>query len=220
MADTKISALTELTSPDTGGGDRMPIVDDPTGTPVTKYITTRNLFKSTLTKDKWIYAHEFVTTPTKPAALNTATYSATGNVAVKTADFDDGVGVTFETTGFWWHPPETWDAGTVSFAVVWTNAGGAAAETIDFDLAGYSYADNDALDLASGTAQNATDIWNAQNDVHISAFSSAITLGGTPAQGQPNYFVLTRDTATDTLTGDCQVIAVILRYGTTDQGTA
>jgi hypothetical protein len=149
--------------------------------------------------------------------LNTATYSGTGNVAVKTADFDT---TTAENIGFWWHPPETWDGGTVTFALVWTNASGLAAETIDFDLAGVSYADNDALDLAVGTPQNVTDIFNAQSDNHITSFSSAITLAGPPVDEQPNYFLLTRDTASDNLTGDCQVIAVILRYGTTDQATA
>lgn len=41
MADTKISALTELTTPDPN--DLLVIVDDPSGTPVTKKITATNL---------------------------------------------------------------------------------------------------------------------------------------------------------------------------------
>lgn len=43
MADTKISALTALTTPDVV--DLLAIVDDPSGTPVTKKITTLNLLK-------------------------------------------------------------------------------------------------------------------------------------------------------------------------------
>lgn len=43
MADAKITALTEMTSPLTT--DVMPVVDDPSGTPVTQKITLANLSK-------------------------------------------------------------------------------------------------------------------------------------------------------------------------------
>jgi len=42
MADAKITALTELTDP--AAEDVLPIVDDPSGSPVTKKITVANLF--------------------------------------------------------------------------------------------------------------------------------------------------------------------------------
>ena len=42
MADTKISALIALTAP--AAADLLPIVDDPSGTPVTKKITLSDLF--------------------------------------------------------------------------------------------------------------------------------------------------------------------------------
>lgn len=214
MADTKISALVELTTPDVA--DRMAIVDDPTGTPETKYITTRNLFKTVLTKDEWIWAKDFIATTTAGAAIADREL-ATNDIMTKTAAFDNA---TDENIVFWWHPPETWDASTVTFALVWTNQSGAAAQTIDFDLAGRSLADDDAIDQALGTAQNITDGWIAQNDIHISSFSNAITLAGTPANTQPNVFKLTRDTTADDLTGDAEVLAIILRYGTTDQGSS
>lgn len=214
MADTAIEDLTELTSPDTGGGDVLPIVDDPSGSPVTKYITSRNLMKASLTFEQWIFAKDFISRTTNGAAIADREL-ATNDIMIKTAAFDT---TTSEGIGFWWHPKHTWDASTVTFAVAWTNASGGAAETIDFDLAGRSYADDDAIDQALGTAQNVTDTWTAQNDYQISAFSSAITLAGTPADGQANYFQLSRDTAADNLTGDAEIIAVILRYGITDIG--
>lgn len=43
MADAKITALTALTQPT--ADDLLPIVDDPSGTPVTKKITRANLMK-------------------------------------------------------------------------------------------------------------------------------------------------------------------------------
>lgn len=45
MADTKISALTELTTPE--GEDLLVIVDDPSGTPVTKKILVESLVGKT-----------------------------------------------------------------------------------------------------------------------------------------------------------------------------
>lgn len=50
MADTKITELTELTT--AAGGDILPIVDDPSGTPVTKKITLTNIasFLASLTQ--------------------------------------------------------------------------------------------------------------------------------------------------------------------------
>ena len=42
MADSKISQLTELTTP--VAEDLVPIVDDPNGTPINKFIRLKNLF--------------------------------------------------------------------------------------------------------------------------------------------------------------------------------
>lgn len=42
MADTKVTALTELTTP--AGGDLLYIVDDPAGTPLSRKVTVTNLF--------------------------------------------------------------------------------------------------------------------------------------------------------------------------------
>lgn len=212
MANSSIENLTELTIPDTGGGDVLAIVDDPSGSPVTKYITSRNLLKATITRDVWIGAERFIQTTTNGAPI-AARELPTNDVMVNVASFDT---TTSESVQFWHTFEEGWDAGTVSFKLVWTNQSGLTTETIDFDLAGRSYADSDAIDQAMGTAQNITDTWLAQNDLHYTTFSSAITLGGTPADGQPNVFKLSRDTASDNLTGDAEVLGVILRYTVTD----
>ncbi|KKL87441.1 hypothetical protein LCGC14_1934640, partial [marine sediment metagenome] len=88
--------------------------------------------------------------------------------------------------------------------------GGGAADTIDFDLKAVALTNDDALDASWGTAQNVTDTFLAQNDVHITGESSALTIGGTPAEGDIIIFDLSRDVASDDLAGDADIIGIRL----------
>jgi len=213
MADNPIENFAENTTPN--NADVYAIVDDPSGSPATQKITHRNLQQVVLTKDDWIYPHDMIPFVTDGASLGAVRDLGT-NVALRTMDFADAAD---DSISFVWHPPEEWDALTVTFALVWTNQSGMAAEVIDFDLSGRSYADSDALNQAPGSAQIAADTFTAQDDYQKTAFSPAITLAGTPLNGQANIFKLTMDTTTSTLTGNCEIIALILRYGTVNQGS-
>lgn len=127
---------------------------------------------------------------------------------------------TSQKAQFWWTPPLNWDAGTVKFKLYWTETGGGACETVDFDLAGTAYANSDAIDAAVGTAQNVTDTnFNVDNDMQITAFSAAITIAGTPTAGEPVLLQLSRDVASDTLAVDAKVIGIMLEF-TTDAATS
>jgi len=213
VADTSIENLTPLSLPDTGGADVIAIVDDPGGTPVTKKITSRNLLKATITRDIYIPAKQFISVTTNGAELTTVEL-ATNDIMIDAAGFDTA---TSEKIQFWHKFESNWNAGTVTFKLDWTNTGGASAETIDFDLAGHSYADDDALDaVLGGTPANVTDIFTAQNDLNTTAFSGNVTLGGTPADGQINMFQLSRDVASDNLAGDCKIMGITIRYTVTD----
>ncbi len=213
MANTAVEDFSELTIPDTGGADRMHIVDDPFGSPVSKYITTRNLLKATITRDIYFSAKHFIATTTN-GAESTTVELATNDIMVDAYGFDT---TTSEKIQFWHKFEANWNAGTVTFKLDWTNTAGIAAETIDFDLAGHSYANDDALDAAlGGTPANVTDTWTAQDDYQETPFSSAVTLGGTPADGQLNLFQLSRDVAADDLTGDAKIMGITLRYTVTD----
>ena len=213
MANTAVEDFSELTIPDTGGADRMHIVDDPAGSPISKYITTRNLLKATITRDIYISADRFISVTTNGAEL-TEVELATNDIMVKAAGFDT---TTSEKIQFWHTFEENWNAGTVTFKLDWTNTSGTSAQTIDFDLAGHSYADSDVIDAAlGGTPANVTDTFTTQNDLTTTAFSSAVTLGGTPADGQSNIFQLSRDIASDNLTGDAKIMGITIRYTVTD----
>ena len=213
MADNPIENYAAKTDPD--NLDVYAIIDDPDGTPTTEKITHRNVQKVVLTKDEWIYPHDMIPFVTNGAALG-AVRDLSTNVALRTMDF---AAAADDSVSFISHPPEEWDALTVTFSLVWTNQSGIAAELMDFDLSGRSFADADALDQAMGTVQLVTDTWSAQDDNQKTPFSPAITLAGSPANGTTNIFKLTMDTGTSTLTGNCEIIALILRYGTVNQGS-
>ncbi len=211
MANTAIENLTELTIPDTGGADVLAIVD--LTSPTTKKITSRNLLKATITRDIYIPASKFISVTTNGAEL-TQVELATNDIMIDAAGFDT---TTSEKIQFWHKFEENWNAGTVIFSLDWTNTAGLTTETIDFDLAGHSYADDDVLDAAlGGTPANVTDTWTAQNDLTTTAFSGNVTLGGTPADTQINLFQLSRDVASDDLTGDAKIMGITIRYTVTD----
>jgi hypothetical protein len=109
--------------------------------------------------------------------------------------------------------PDNWDASTVTFKVAWT----AASDSGDvvWGLQGRSYANDDAIDQAWGTAQTVTDTLTAVDDVCVTAESAAVTLAGTPAAGELTQFRLYRDADAggDTLGADAQLLGVKVYYG-------
>lgn len=114
---------------------------------------------------------------------------------------------------------ERWDRGTIKAKVYWApgDAGANVGEYVRFNLAGGAFSDGDALDAALGTAQSMDDQVLADDDLHVTPASAAITVGGTPALGDLLHFKLTRDydyagagTAMDV---DARVFGVLIQFG-------
>jgi hypothetical protein len=74
----------------------------------------------------------------------------------------------------------------------------------------------DALDAAFGTAQTVTDGVTAANDLMISAATSAMTIAGSPAEGDTVVFQVYRDAdnGSDTLAADAKLLSVVLSLTT------
>ena len=108
--------------------------------------------------------------------------------------------------------PYNYDGGVIKFRYVWTTASGDTDQTVVFELSGRSYADDDAIDQAVGTAVEVSDTWIADGDVHISGISGDVTLAGTPAAGEFVHFEIMRDVSEDDLGGDARLIAVQIYY--------
>jgi hypothetical protein len=136
---------------------------------------------------------------------------ATNDVMLSSFNFDT---TTAQKTQFNWATPANWDAGTITFKLYWTTTGGSASQTVDFDLAGVAFANDNPLDTALGTAANVTDTWIADDDLHVSSASAAITIAGSPAAGELVVFQLSRDVASDDLGVDAEVIGVLIEYST------
>ena len=111
--------------------------------------------------------------------------------------------------------PSNWNAGTVTAKFHWTAS--TSSGDVVWGLSGRAYANDDALDQAQGTAQTVTDTLTATNDVDISPATSAITLGGTAASGNPVIFQVYRDAdaAGDTLGADARLLGVEISYTST-----
>ena len=87
--------------------------------------------------------------------------------------------------------------------------------TVQWGISGGAYSNDDALTVAFGTAQTSDDTLIATNDLHISPTTSAITLAGTPADADFLALQISRNPASDTLSGDAKLLGVVL-FITTD----
>ena len=112
--------------------------------------------------------------------------------------------------------PKSWNEGTVTFQVFWTTA---ATDTdgVAWGLQGVAVSDNDTIDVAYGSAVVVTDdALSAAEDLCVTAESSALTIGGSPAEGDMCYFKIARDVsdANDDMAEDARLIGIKLFYTT------
>jgi hypothetical protein len=156
-----------------------------------------------------------MTARTTNGAATGTTELTTNDVMLSTLDFDT---TTEEGAGFWVPMPKSWNESTVTFQAAWTAASGSGG--VAWGLAAYSFSDDDAMDTAVSGQQVVTDTLITANDLHLTSESSAITIGGTPAEGDWVYFEITREVAngSDTLGVDAKLLGIRL-YFTTNAST-
>ena len=150
-------------------------------------------------------------TTTAGCADNAKVEMTTNDVDFFVLDFD----TTTAESAFWSLPmPDNWDGGTMTAKFYWTAASGSGG--VVWGIKGRSFADDEALDQAYGTEVETADTLIAANDMHVSAESTAITLGGTPAGAEGIQFKITRKTAhaSDTLGVDARFLYAKLQYTT------
>ena len=156
----------------------------------------------------WIPAAQWIPRSTTGCGINSLE-AATNKVNYDVLEFDPA---TAEYAQVAIVMPSNWNAGTITAKFHWTAASGTG--NVVWGLSGRAYADNNALDQASGTAQTVTDTLLTVAYEHITAATSAITLAGSPAAGQMVIFQAYRDAAnaSDTLGSDAQFLGLEISY--------
>ena len=156
----------------------------------------------------WIPASAWIPRTTSGCGVNSLE-AATNKVNYDVLEFDAGA---IEYAQALVVMPSNWNAGTVTSKFHWTAASGSG--DVVWQLSGRAYANDDAIDQATGTPQTATDTLTAANDVDISPATSAITLTGTAANGNPIVYELSRKAtdAGDTLAVDARLLGVEISY--------
>jgi hypothetical protein len=153
----------------------------------------------------WIPAAAMTPRITSGAAVGLID-SGTNDNTLQSLDFDQ---TTSEHAQFVIGMPKSWNEGTVTFTPYWTAFAGSAAQTCIFTLSGVAISNDDSLDFSQGTPQSSSDALITTNDLHIGPESSAITIGGSPAEGDMVVFDLARDIS-DTLAADAKLLGIML----------
>lgn len=162
----------------------------------------------------FIPASAMVSRTTNGAAAGTAEMSTNKNMFA-TLDFDT---TTQEFAQFAWCMPSSWDEGTVTFIPVWSHPSTTTNFGVVFQLAGVAISNDDAGDVAFGTAQTSTDTGGTTNDIYKGPESSAITIAGSPAAGDYVMFQVARVPAngSDTMAVDARLHGIVLFITTND----
>ena len=162
----------------------------------------------------WVPAAQMIPRTTNGCGVNsleTATYKINYDVL----EFDPG---TNEYAQFALVLPNNWGTTTqtITMKFHWTAASGTAGQVVYWMAQARSYPDNSQLDQTQGSVVTTTDAFQTAAYEHISAASSAITIGGTPANGNMIIVQIYRDASNvnDTLISDAQLLGVEITYST------
>ena len=154
-------------------------------------------------------------------ASTTSGSSGATQIELETNDVDI-VGVSFPSSAsaayHQYHlvMPVNYDGGTVTAQFYWTTNDTTPTGDISWKIQGQSYANDDPMDASWGTAIEVVDTIIAQNDLHVSSASGAVTISNTPTGGDFVAFRVYRDgaDASDTSSNDVLLLGVLISYGT------
>tara|TARA_Y100000361_G_scaffold5834_1_gene4980 strand:+ start:945 stop:2189 length:1245 start_codon:yes stop_codon:yes gene_type:complete len=159
----------------------------------------------------WVDAGSMVPTVTNGAAAGTEEL-ATNDVMVDYFAFDTS---TDEKVQFKIVMPEQWDGGTIKAKFYWKSSNTDTGDVAWF-IQAVAHADSGALDTAFGTAvsvASADDVGlGTDNDLHITGATAAMTVAGSPAEGEMVMFQIYRDVSADNYNADAHLLGVNLQY--------
>lgn len=121
--------------------------------------------------------------------------------------------------------PDSWDRSTIKAKFYWLPASGASAsDGVTIEISAVAVSDDDTIDVAYGTAVHVDDTVTAgtNGDLHVTAATAAVTVGGTPALGDLILFEIQRlqNDAADTMAEDLHLVGCEIQYQTLNSVTA
>lgn len=135
--------------------------------------------------------------------------SAANQPDIVTLDFDAS---TEEYAQFALPMPKSWNESTITAQFRWSHAATTTNFGVVWGIQAVGVSDDDTIAVNFGTAQTVTDTGGTTNDLYHSAETSAVTIGGTPAEGDTVFFRVYRKSgdASDTMTIDARLHSVVI----------
>jgi hypothetical protein len=163
---------------------------------------------SDTTKNLWVPASAWIPKSTSGCGVDSREIGATNRQNFDELLFDPAADEFAQALVIM---PSNYNNGTITARFYWTaSAAGDGTDDVVWGISGLAYANDDALDTATGTPQTVTDTLLATNDMHVSNATSAVTVGGTPSGNKPIQFTVYRDAdaGADTYGGDARLLGV------------
>jgi hypothetical protein len=193
MADKAITDLGALAA--LADADLLVGVDDTDSTTkkfamtvLNTYLKTGILLPQSYYETIWVPALSMTELATNGATPGSNEY-ATNDIMM---DYFSFIKATKTFVAFSFPPPEGWDRSTIKFKSYWAPGDSActAGDTAEWELQAGALSNDDAIDVALGTAQVISDtvLAGKNGDLHISDASPALTVGGTPALADLVHF--------------------------------
>jgi hypothetical protein len=160
----------------------------------------------------WAPAGSMTARTTAGATLGTVE-TTTNKVMIRSFDFDKD---TAQYVQFTVQMPKNWNEGTVSAVFVWSHPTTVTNFGVVWGIQALAVSDDDALDVAFGTAQTVTDTGGTANDLYRSPETAAVTIAGAPAESDVVVFQVYRDApnGSDSLQVSARLHGVALFYTT------
>ena len=161
----------------------------------------------------WVPAGSMIPLDTDGAASGLKEY-ATNDIMLDYFAFN---GAAEEYVAFNLAMPENWNRSTIKAKFFWAPGDSAcsAGDKVEWEIGGGALTDDDAIDAAIGTTQVIYDtvLVGKDADMHVSAVTPAITIGGTPALLDLIHVKVSRNvsSANDTMAEDAWLFGVMLQ---------
>jgi len=154
-----------------------------------------------------LMAGSSLVTTTNPTVMNQWETTTNKNNYIVLNFTDGGAEVGMWMVDF----PADWNASAnVVFTPIWTAHSGSG--TVKFDVAGKLFPDDAALDTALVSIGTSTDTLTATGDIDIAPDTTGAAITSVASGGNTAIIKVTRDSATDTLSGTAELIGLRIKY--------